>query len=158
MNLNEQIEQLKNHHPITITTELQKNFTISIKETIISSIQEAMKSISPAPPSLSPPRTPSPSNSLQDFGSQLVPLGKQQKGSPPPMMINGAALRRAITAGRMGAAQPQVNSCVRELLSGFFSDAQLAKLSLSGRKCPTKQDGEAKEKLPGNIKLSITGN
>jgi len=74
--------------------------------------------------------------------------------------ISPSILKTAVIKARMKEKDPsrRLNATVAILLSSWFSYAELANLSLSGKGCPSIADSVAKPKFPEVILEAITRN
>ncbi|KZS05686.1 uncharacterized protein LOC116915950 isoform X2 [Daphnia magna] len=71
--------------------------------------------------------------------------------------ITRASMRRILIAARLGKTEKDLNNTVTTILDAFYSPAELAEYSRTGKVCPTKPGTLPKKKFPEDILNAISG-
>ena len=67
-------------------------------------------------------------------------------------------MNKAIVAGRTEPTERCISACVAALMNGLYTVEQMSKMSLTGRRCPTKPaDSVRKAKFPAHVLQAIAG-
>lgn len=66
-------------------------------------------------------------------------------------------MRRILIAARLGKTEKDLNNTVTTILDAFYSPAELAEYSRTGKVCPTKPGTLPKKKFPEDILNAISG-